>query len=153
MRILHSLIISLPLKHWYLLFWFSFILFYQGLHTSFFSYMNFKVICYLFFNSMAHLLNYSENEPIELLKNIWLFQNKMSFSQFPDYITPDFYKNNFFLYILMKPICLWIIILSFSLTSVHIRYGSWSINWLRKLKIQAGGEIIMSNKSLHHFTS
>lgn len=79
-RIFVSLTISLSLKCWYLLSPFSFILYHQGLRTLYPSYMNFKHICYLYFNSMAHLPNHSDSKPAELLKKYTLFQNKMSSS-------------------------------------------------------------------------
>lgn len=68
--IFEILILALPI----------FILLHQGLCTSFSSYTNFKHICCLFFNSMAHLLNYSDSKPAELLKKYALVHNKMSFS-------------------------------------------------------------------------
>lgn len=77
MMIFISLIISLSLKYWYLLSLFSFILYYQELHISFSSYMNFKYICYLFFNCMAHLLNYSDSKPAELLNMPISEQNEL----------------------------------------------------------------------------
>lgn len=81
----------LSLKYWYSLSLFSFILYHQRLYISHSSYMNLKYI----FNSMAHLLNYSEGEPAELLKKYTIFQNKISSSP----ISPWLY---FFFWFLQK---------------------------------------------------
>lgn len=108
-RIFVSLTISLSLKCWYLLSPFSFILYHQGLRTLYPSYMNFKHICYLYFNSMAHLPNHSDSKPAELLKKYTLFQNKMSSSpiSFWLYLFFWFLQKKILLSISTKHICPW----------------------------------------------